>query len=84
MVLVTIKVNPCVRVEEQISCEKLKEDTGQRPHVCRSAISRIDDDFRSAILPRLDVLSEMFVHEAGVSQVNDLKRHLPIKRIAVL
>ena len=64
------------RVKEEVTRDQLECHAGHRPKVSTHIVIESEHHFRTTILPRLNLLSEVVVRPASVSQVTDLKRDL--------
>ena len=96
MVLVPAVVVPGVRLKQVVPGGELEGHAGRAPDVCRGSVTRPDDDLQGPVLPSLNVVCEVMMLPAGVTQVSDLDtqgrtlvthgvlKQLVIKRHAVI
>lgn len=73
MIIVPVEVTATLGVEQQVSSHKLKDEARHRPNISRCIVLLSHNDFGTSVLPRLDVVCEVFVRPASVAEVAHLR-----------
>ena len=73
VVLVAIVVLPTSGVEQHVPGGELENDARETPHISARVILRTEDDLGRAILSRLNVLRELAIDPARVTQITNFR-----------
>jgi len=71
-------------VEQEVTGDQLEDHTGKAPQIRTSVVVNAEHHFRAAILPRLNLLSEVVVSPAAVAQIANFKLNILVDKWASL
>ena len=72
MVIVLLVILTWSWVEQEVSSDQLEDHASIAPEISRGIVVYAHDNFRSSILPRLDLRHEVIVGPAAVTKITDL------------
>ena len=75
MIFVPVVLFPAPRIEQQIARGELERDARHGPHVRRRRVLGTQNHLRAPVLSRLDILRELLIRPARVSEVHDATLH---------
>jgi hypothetical protein len=74
VIIVFIVFSSGLRLEQVIARQQLEEQTRSRPHVHALIPTRSQNDLRTPVLPRLNVVGKVMINPTGVAQIGNFDR----------